>query len=784
MQLLEVRVHRSDENLAREDQLAWKIAEVAADPVEVTDEVAEMVVNRIIDNAAVATASLGRASALAARAQAEAHPVSTGGAGSTVFGVGGRHSPEWAAWANGVAVRELDYHDTFLAAEYSHPGDNIPPILAVAQHLGKSGHELIRGIATGYEIQIDLVKAISLHAHKIDHVAHLGPSAAAGIGTLLGLDRDDLPGHRPGAARDHGHAPVAQGRDLQLEGLRAGLRGQDGGRSRRPGHARPDQPDADLRGRGRRDRLAARRSGRALRGSAAGARRGQARHPRQLHQGALRRVPGAGLDRPRAQARAAASRTARPGERHPRGAAHQPPHPLRDRLRRERPAEVRPDGQPGDPRPLDPVHLRRRTAGRRVAPRAFIRAGACGPARHRRALAQGQHRGRPGVDPPLPLARPEGEGVRRPGRDRPRRRNPHCRRDRGRRRASAGRPPVRARAVHRQVQKPRGWRARAGRDRALSRHGSAPSRAGCSRIGWTHRHPGNTVPRDIERDLLMLYSHITPATKRQLLREHLATGQLLRYPGAFNPLSAKLIEDKGFEGVYISGAVISADLGLPDIGLTTLTEVAGRAQQINRMTSLPTLVDADTGFGEPMNVARTVQELENAGVTGIHIEDQVNPKRCGHLDGKAVVDEGTATKRIRAAMEARRDPNLLIMARTDIRAIDGHGIRNRPGQGPRGCRGRRDLPRGDARPGRVRGRAEGRRRADPGEHDRVRQERAVHHAAARRRRRQHRDLPGHPAAQRHGRRRAYARPLAVRGHPAGGGRRNADSRSALRTAGL
>ncbi|HXD62463.1 MAG TPA: methylisocitrate lyase [Lacisediminihabitans sp.] len=171
----------------------------------------------------------------------------------------------------------------------------------------------------------------------------------------------------------------------------------------------------------------------------------------------------------------------------------------------------------------------------------------------------------------------------------------------------------------------------------------------------------------------MLYSQITPATKRQLLREHLATGKLLRYPGAFNPLSAKLIEDKGFEGVYISGAVISADLGLPDIGLTTLTEVAGRAQQINRMTSLPTLVDADTGFGEPMNVARTVQELENAGVTGIHIEDQVNPKRCGHLDGKAVVDEATATKRIRAAAEARRDPNLLIMARTDIRAIDGMG---------------------------------------------------------------------------------------------------------------
>jgi 2-methylcitrate dehydratase len=183
-----VRVHRSEENLAREDQLAWKIAEVAADPVEVTDEVAEMVVNRVIDNAAVATASLGRGPVVAARAQAEAHSASTHGRGSTVFGVRGRFSAEWAAWANGVAVRELDYHDTFLAAEYSHPGDNIPPILAVAQHVGRSGRELIRGIATGYEIQIDLAKAISLHAHKIDHVAHLGPSAAAGVGTLLGLD--------------------------------------------------------------------------------------------------------------------------------------------------------------------------------------------------------------------------------------------------------------------------------------------------------------------------------------------------------------------------------------------------------------------------------------------------------------------------------------------------------------------------------------------------------------------------------------------------------------------
>ncbi|MFT4232426.1 MAG: methylisocitrate lyase, partial [Leucobacter sp.] len=125
------------------------------------------------------------------------------------------------------------------------------------------------------------------------------------------------------------------------------------------------------------------------------------------------------------------------------------------------------------------------------------------------------------------------------------------------------------------------------------------------------------------------------------------------------------------DGVYISGAVLSADLGLPDIGLTTLSEVAGRGQQIARMTELPAIIDADTGFGEPMNVARTIQTLEDAGIAGCHIEDQINPKRCGHLDNKAVVDEATATKRIRAAVDARRDPNFLIMARTDIRAAEG-----------------------------------------------------------------------------------------------------------------
>ena len=164
----------------------------------------------------------------------------------------------------------------------------------------------------------------------------------------------------------------------------------------------------------------------------------------------------------------------------------------------------------------------------------------------------------------------------------------------------------------------------------------------------------------------------TPATqKRAALRAGLASGRLLRFPGAFNPLSAMLIARHRFEGVYVSGAVVSADLGLPDIGLTTASEVAGRAEQIARVTALPALVDADTGFGEPMNAARTVQLLEDAGVAGLHIEDQVNPKRCGHLDGKDVVDRDTAVKRIKAAVSARRDPGFVIAARTDAAAVNG-----------------------------------------------------------------------------------------------------------------
>lgn len=163
-----------------------------------------------------------------------------------------------------------------------------------------------------------------------------------------------------------------------------------------------------------------------------------------------------------------------------------------------------------------------------------------------------------------------------------------------------------------------------------------------------------------------------PATdKRARLRAALESGRLQRFPGAFSPLVAKLVAELGFDGVYVSGAALSADLGLPDIGLTTLTEVSGRGAQIAAVTDLPTLIDADTGFGEPMSAARTVTVLEDAGLAGCHLEDQENPKRCGHLDGKTVVPAGEMIKRLRAAVSARRDPNFIVCARTDAAGVEG-----------------------------------------------------------------------------------------------------------------
>ena len=190
MQLHEVKVYPSKDNLPKEQQLAWKLARVATDEVPVSDAVEEMVINRIIDNASVATASLNRTPIIHARSQALAH--SRADKGATLFGMPAtvKVHAEWAAWANCVAVRELDYHDTFLAADYSHPADSIPAVLAVAQQLGKNGKDLLRGIVAAYEVHVNLVKAICLHEHKIDHVAHLCPAQAAGVAALLGLDTE------------------------------------------------------------------------------------------------------------------------------------------------------------------------------------------------------------------------------------------------------------------------------------------------------------------------------------------------------------------------------------------------------------------------------------------------------------------------------------------------------------------------------------------------------------------------------------------------------------------
>ncbi|MGW7557160.1 MmgE/PrpD family protein [Streptomyces rimosus] len=185
-----VRVHPSADRLPREDQLAWKLAAVATATGELDADSVTMAVNRVIDNAAVAVASLLRRPAAVARAQATAHRGAAPGA--SVFGTRIRTSPEWAAWANGTAVRELDFHDTYLAADYSHPGDNIPPLLAVAQHTGRTGADLLRGIIAAYEIHVALVKGICLHKHRIDHVAHLSAATACGLGALLRLPTETV----------------------------------------------------------------------------------------------------------------------------------------------------------------------------------------------------------------------------------------------------------------------------------------------------------------------------------------------------------------------------------------------------------------------------------------------------------------------------------------------------------------------------------------------------------------------------------------------------------------
>ena len=181
----EVRVHPSASALPRERQLAWKLAEIATLP-EIDADTAEMVAARAIDNAAVAIAAINRKPVAAARAMALANPRASR---ATLFGLDPTVTvpAEWAAWANAMAVRELDFHDTFLAADYAHPGDSIAPLIAVAQQTGRDGAALTRAIAVAYEVHVALVKAIGLHPHKKDHVAHLCPATVVGIGRLLDL---------------------------------------------------------------------------------------------------------------------------------------------------------------------------------------------------------------------------------------------------------------------------------------------------------------------------------------------------------------------------------------------------------------------------------------------------------------------------------------------------------------------------------------------------------------------------------------------------------------------
>ena len=172
MKKFTVKVYPSKFRLKKQNQLAWKLAEVASDKAPLNKLSIEMVINRLIDNASVAIASLNRKPVITARQMAIKHPKKNG---ASIFGISSKKkfSCEWSAWANGTAVRELDFHVTFLAADYSHPGDNIPHILAVAQQKKSNGFDLLRGIITAYETQINLVKAICLHKHKIDHIAHL-----------------------------------------------------------------------------------------------------------------------------------------------------------------------------------------------------------------------------------------------------------------------------------------------------------------------------------------------------------------------------------------------------------------------------------------------------------------------------------------------------------------------------------------------------------------------------------------------------------------------------------
>jgi methylisocitrate lyase len=156
--------------------------------------------------------------------------------------------------------------------------------------------------------------------------------------------------------------------------------------------------------------------------------------------------------------------------------------------------------------------------------------------------------------------------------------------------------------------------------------------------------------------------------KREDLKNKLKSNKILKFPGAYNPLTAKLITEINFDGIYISGAVMANDLGIPDIGLTTLKEVSYRANQISRVSDLPSIVDADTGFGD---CSKTINKFEKLGLAGCHIEDQIEEKRCGHLDNKEVISIDEMVKKIDKAVKSKKDKNFLIIARTDANSVEG-----------------------------------------------------------------------------------------------------------------
>jgi len=166
----------------------------------------------------------------------------------------------------------------------------------------------------------------------------------------------------------------------------------------------------------------------------------------------------------------------------------------------------------------------------------------------------------------------------------------------------------------------------------------------------------------------MHFTKKNPSEKRIELKNKLKKQKILKFPGAYNPLTAKLITEIGFEGIYISGAVMANDLGIPDIGLTTLKEVSYRANQISRVTDLPSIVDADTGFGD---CKKTIETFEQLGLSGCHVEDQIDEKRCGHLDNKEIIPLAEMVNKIKTAVSAKKDKNFLIIARTDANSVEG-----------------------------------------------------------------------------------------------------------------